>query len=1018
MTLTQYIFTALVFLWPRSRNDEPLAALPRPIGPWIWRRPVSLISLTILAVLTLRFINTKMPYFLPPKISDAAPRRSISTPQASSPASKKQQKQKEKQPQPQPQPLTRALTEGRRSASLGGWVKNMLPSQRPERGGTGRGQGYWEQMEKEGKTRPRRRVTDSQYSVGDVSVDSSHITRWNVPKDLSEDRPRVLPKTPPPEQKQQRRVASSALKSPSSPIGKLLPGSWNWSPQKGSEDEFSVTKLGGVLQRDNGGDESGGPSRGRMPAELSSLGTGASTAAAKGKQPLSHDVLRARVKARRRQRQSLKESGDYLGVQGVNPHTGEPDAMSPTDSSATSIISHQETVHSVMSTWRDIWKHNRHHRPRGSPGHDEPIGNSDINLSRSQKGKQRVRDLGKAVRWKRRVGEWSSLQEPDLSPIAQSLKSASPSSRRPSRAQRSPHTIQQTADVPTGEPVLGITPPRVDPLRKKASGNHGGLSPEASSISTARSSSTSTGLHGGRSGLDDSASQMSFLGLEAGRGMDTPCMETSTTTLSASQSIQSTPAFYRGSDLRPRLDLPGRMNKALSPHLCPMELGAPAPLIRLDESPLATTSQPEPAKTLKRLRRHRLQAEQSPSDGQATESRAVKGPNGLGTTSSDLLRIQTATGQPQGEAASPKRSACSRRLQRRVTKKDIKQGTQGLNEGPCHPPSQSRAEHQQTSSCQRKTPDQSNGTKRPAYTPTTITTGCSHQTSLFDSHQEALQDVCLSPTMARLDGSRYKAPAVRSLRHSLGNIHTNSHMRPEQSPISPAWGKSVGERTAGTTCLEQEAHKTQPAEDCLRNRHLIRLAMLAQDDSSLRRSTSTQDQTLLATTPCKRPLITSQEMHESMLERESSLADDPTQMLDRPGRRHRLCPENQDEDDTENPLPKDRNLEETDAADTRPGDEDDAEVVEQEKAAGLEGLVQCLRTLARLYWSAVWPILDPRTLRVEHEGPMPFWKACLLIVLATPAVAVGFVVAVEGVKFVLFLTWLMSYVDDGLAVWA
>jgi hypothetical protein len=305
-------------------------------------------------------------------------------------------------------------------------MKNMLPSQRPERGGTSRGQGYWEQMEKEGKTRPRRRVTDSQYSVGDVSVDSEHITRWNVPKDLSEDGPRVLPKTPPPlEPKQQRRVVASSLRTPTSPVDKLLPGSWRWSPQKGSEDDFSVTKLGGVLQRDNGDNDKGSPSGGGGPPEPC-LGTAAKTAP-NGKQPLSHEMLRARSKARRLQRQSLKESGDYLGVQGVNPHTGEPDALSPTDSSAASIISHQETVHSVMSTWRDMWKHNRHHKPKGPPGHDEHVRGNDAALSRSQKGKQKVRDLGKAVRWKRR--EWSSLQEPALSPIAQSVKSASPSSR-------------------------------------------------------------------------------------------------------------------------------------------------------------------------------------------------------------------------------------------------------------------------------------------------------------------------------------------------------------------------------------------------------------------------------------------------------------------------------------------------------------------------------------------------------------------------------------------------------------
>lgn len=39
---------------------------------------------------------------------------------------------------------------------------------------------------------------------------------------------------------------------------------------------------------------------------------------------------------KRRQRRSLKESGDYLGVQGVNPRTGEMDVLTPSSSSASS----------------------------------------------------------------------------------------------------------------------------------------------------------------------------------------------------------------------------------------------------------------------------------------------------------------------------------------------------------------------------------------------------------------------------------------------------------------------------------------------------------------------------------------------------------------------------------------------------------------------------------------------------------------------------------------------------------
>lgn len=513
--------------------------------------------------------------------------------------------------------------------------------------------------------------------------------------------------------------------------------------------------------------------------------------------------------------------------------------------------------------------------------------------------------------------------------------------------------------------------------------------------------------------------------------MDTPRTKASMT-LSASQSIQSTPAFYRGFDLRPMLNVPENVVMARSPHLCPTKLGGPTPLIHLEESPLGARFHTEPTKTLKRLGRHRSRANQSPtSDGQAIGARAVKGVKGLKTLISDTQRIQTATGQPQERPVTPGRSACSRHVQRRIMKMDIKQGMRALRDGVLmsrtqrseqvrHPPKPGRAQHRQTSNSPRKSPDKSNETEQPASTPTTITTGYSHPASPFDYHQEALADHRCPPTMARLDGSRYRAPAAMLSKHSSGDNPTNPHMRPEQSHISSAGAMSAGERQAGITYLE-EAHKAESAEDCLRNRRLIRLAMLAQDDSSLHKSTFIQGPTLLASTPCKRSSITSQDLQELVMGRElmgtvAKLAGDQTQMHDRL-EEHR-CPENRDEDDTEDRLPKDRNLNESDAPDTKPGDVDKADSEEQNKATGWERLLGCLEAWGRLYWSTVWPILDPRTLRVEHDGPLPFWKACLLIALAVPAAAVGYVVVVQAVRLVVFLVWLLSYVDDGVAVWA
>lgn len=397
MTLARYIFTTLVLLRPWSRNDETLTTFSRRriLGPWDQRPLVPFVSLTVLATLT--FYLVEMSYFLPPKVSDVAPRQTTSL------ALPKQN-----------QPIRRTQTESPQSAPRGWMKKMMIPSRRPERGGTSREQGYWEQMEVEGKVRPRRRMTDSQYSMGDVSADSSHITRWNVPKDIPKEQPRALP--------QRQRVVSAKPGSPLPPITKQKNRSWSWGPQRSAGDQISVRKLGGALPSDDWNDGNNQPG-GISTTKTDSLSMDSETAKQK-KQLQRRDVLRAR-KARRRQRQSLRESGDFLGVQGVNPHTRELDVMSPTNSSPMSTISHQEIVHSVMSTLRDKWKSRRYHRTTDPLTKDKHIEGNDTKLSGLQKEKKRTRDLGKGVRWKRRVGEWSSLQEPNLSPI-----SASPNSRK------------------------------------------------------------------------------------------------------------------------------------------------------------------------------------------------------------------------------------------------------------------------------------------------------------------------------------------------------------------------------------------------------------------------------------------------------------------------------------------------------------------------------------------------------------------------------------------------------------
>ncbi|EHK20365.1 uncharacterized protein TRIVIDRAFT_224085 [Trichoderma virens Gv29-8] len=1010
MKLTQYIFTALAFLRPRSSSDESPAAFPRIyryiVDTWVRRPLAPLISLTAVAALTLHLL--KMAYFLPPKISDAAIRRTTSTPQAA-PAPKKQQ-----------QSLIRTWTERRRTASLGEFMKNMFPSQRPERGGTSRGQGYWEQMENEGKARPRRRMPDSQYSVGDVSADSSHIARWNVPRELSEDQPSGLPQS-----MQQQQPAVPANSEASSPPNEILPDqSWSWSPHNGSENSISVTKVGGVLQSNY--DESNA-------LHTSSLGMDTQTVA-EGKQPLRYDLRRARVKARRRERRSLRESGDYLGVQGVNPHTGELDIMSPSESSAGSSASHQGTPHSLMSAWRDIWT--KHHRPGGSPNKDEHMEGEDLMISRSLKGKQKVRELNKGVRWKRRVGEWSSLQEPDLSPIAQSLKSASLSSRRPSHVQHPPQAIQQPTDVSDGESLQDTNPPHAKPLSIKGLGSHNAASSPEVTPPT-RSSSNSTELHEGESGLDESGSHASsnpadqpenkpFLGIAAERDANQPRAEASNIALSATQSTQSILAFGRKPERY--FCFPGMTSMTLfSPDQHSRIVREPPPLTLLEQSPLEATSQLQSTNNPKRALRRPSETHRNPHDGKAIEIKTVKG---LKQVIPNIPRAQTSTGPLQEESVTAELPATSHHPHRRLSKVEINQDMRELKEGvakldkqwleqPWYLQTKPGTEHEQTSNILCEILGKSSEIKDPAYIPTIITTGCNRQTPPSASQPEEPigLDHLLQPTGARQEELNCSVPAVRSSRNNSGNFHSNPAMSSKQNPTSPAEASLVGEPRADTTCLEQESHKMQLGEGLWQGRRSVKAIMMAPEESSLRKSTFIQDQTLQAANQSKNLSAASQDTQQLVPESETSLADHQVQTHS-PPEKHRVSPEHGGEDDTESLLPEDQKLE-TKALNTRPGEKSDDKLEAEEQLTELQRFLPYLKTWAQLYWSTVWPILDLRTLRVPHEGPMPLWKACLLIVLATPAVGLGFVAVVQGMKFVMFVAWLLDYsADDESAIWA
>ncbi|KAL6814108.1 hypothetical protein V8C40DRAFT_270069 [Trichoderma camerunense] len=998
MTLTQYIFTAFSFLRPWWSSDDALGAIPRiyryVVDAWI-RRPVApLISVTLLAALTLRLV--KMAYFLPPKVSDAALKQhgAASAPQAPPPTAPQGQQhtittsQQNTLTGPQQHTLAEAQTERRRSVSLGGWVKNMFPSQRPERGGTSREQGYWEQMDKQGKTpQPRRRLTDSQYSVGDVSVDSSHITRWNVPRDVSRDQPSDLPEQP-------LSVVPVTSKPPSPPKDVLPDRSWSWSPHNDSEEQISVTKVGGVLQSNY--DQSN-------DARRSSLGIQTGTEAER-KQPLNKDLLRARSKARQRERRSLRESGDYLGVQGVNPHTGELDIVSPTVSSAESSADHHETPRRILRTWHNVLKS---HKSRDSPSRDNTgIMDEDHRIAKSLRGKKKVRELNKAVRWMRR-GQ-SSLQEPDLSPIAQSSRSVSLSSRKPSHVQHLPQTIQQPTAASTGEPLLNIDPSRAHSSAVDASDNY------------IAASSPPEFMESG-SALDDSGSQTSsrpttpsesksFLDMEAERDVKKSCTEASKAALSATQPTRSTPAFGRGFERR--FSLPGMMGMAASSlDLHPSMFREPPRLTRREGSPLQ--AMPMPRSTEIRIRSRDMRKRW---DDHLRFSR---------------MKAQASAGPRQQQSLTMRRPAGSRHRHRhrhrQLTKMAIERDMLELKEGvakvdkqrleqPHHFHNQTVTEHEQTSNVLREIRYQAPEIVESASIPTITITGYNHQTfhSAFLPDGSMNPDFLLPLSPTQRDESIYSALAVTSFENSLGGFHSDPSMSSKQSPTSSAEAETGGEPQVGTTSLELEAHKMQQAEGHWQDRRTAKATMPVPEDDSLRKSTFTQ--MLQAMYQGKHPTAANQEMQQLVTEKEANPADHQTQIHNLP-EEHRVYQEHQDEDDTESLLPKETNPDEAKALNAEPGDKDDElEDENEEELTPLQQFLRYLKIWIRLYWATIWPVLDPRTMGVAHDGPMPWWEAILLIALTVPAAALVYVVVVQGTRFVMFMAWLLEFVDDESAI--
>ncbi|PFH59032.1 hypothetical protein XA68_12912 [Ophiocordyceps unilateralis] len=157
----------------------------------------------------------------------------------------------------------------------------------------------------------------------------------------------------------------------------------------------------------------------------------------------------------RRQRRSLKESGDYLGVQGINPATGQLDIITPTDSDRSSASLEKEQKLGVLkAALRDARQSYRNVKVQSEREARRMLDKEAQKLRRLEKEKLKLQNLGQRVRWQKQTKQWSSAQEPELSPIVGSRRGSSMAAGRLSKHH---NAMEHTMELASESSLAGMT---------------------------------------------------------------------------------------------------------------------------------------------------------------------------------------------------------------------------------------------------------------------------------------------------------------------------------------------------------------------------------------------------------------------------------------------------------------------------------------------------------------------------------------------------------------------------------
>ncbi|KAK4226346.1 hypothetical protein QBC38DRAFT_456331 [Podospora fimiseda] len=310
------------------------------------------------------------------------------------------------------------------ATSMTSFINKFRPSKRPEKGSTARvttdtTNQYWENHQAgevrtaSGSRPPPQRVN----SVSRHSPDAIPSSLWRTPIPL----PRRAHST-----RERMDQGTTPTAAPRLIPRKQIPG-----PGRGENFGLRARNPNQTTRFQGTGEDDGDPLLPRHPSQAAAVSS-----------RYTRDVFTVKQELRR-QRRTLKESGDFLGVTGINPYTGQMDVITPTTSSEEASPPYSVPHMGTLA-----------HTAMGAVGDHEDAQRREVWLKEHKEELNTILEQNDGnVKSKKKEAAWSSAASPKLSPIPQSQRSFS------LHEMDSEGTVQQSPvnRSPNRSPFLGIS---------------------------------------------------------------------------------------------------------------------------------------------------------------------------------------------------------------------------------------------------------------------------------------------------------------------------------------------------------------------------------------------------------------------------------------------------------------------------------------------------------------------------------------------------------------------------------